>query len=76
MIAFICDTWYDNNVITNDIVYKSFRVTGIANKLDHSEDNIFKAWSQMKKKQPFINNDLKEEFKLNENNEISDSDED
>ena len=68
MIAFICDTWYDNNVITNDMVYKSFRVTGIANKLDYTEDNLFKAWSQMEKEQPFINNDLEEEFKLNENN--------
>ena len=76
MIAFICDTWYDNNVITKDMVYKSFRVTGIANILDHTEDNLFKAWSQMEKEQPFIDNDLEEEFKLNENNEISDSDED
>ena len=30
----------------------------------------------MEKEQPFINNDLEEEFELNKNNEISDSDED
>ena len=30
----------------------------------------------MEKEQPIINNDLEEEFKLNENNEISDNDED
>ena len=76
MIPFICDTWYNSNVISNDMVYKSFKVSGLANKLDHSEDNLFKAQSQMEKEQPIINNDLEEEFKLNENNEISDNDED
>ena len=76
MIVFICDNWYDSNLISNDMVYKSFKVTGLANKLDHSEDNLFKAQSQMEKEEPIINNDLEEEFKLNENNEISDSDED
>ena len=76
IISFICEAWYDSSVISKDIVYKSFRVTGIANKLDHSEDQLFKAWSQLEKEQPFINNDLEEDYNLNENNEISDDEED
>ena len=34
MIYFTFDTWYDSNIIIKEIIYKSFRVTGITNKLD------------------------------------------
>ena len=37
----ICDVWYDSHIITQDIIYKSFLVTGIANRLDKSEDYLF-----------------------------------
>ena len=76
MISFIFDTWYDSNIIIKEIIYKSFRVTGISNKLDHSEDNLFKSWSEMENEQLFINNDLADEYNLDENSEISDDEED
>lgn len=38
MIEFIVNTWYDNNIKTKNFIYSSFRVAGIANKSNHSED--------------------------------------
>lgn len=67
MIDLIINTWYDNNIITKDIIYKSFRVTGIANNLDHSEDSLFGAWTKMKEEKPLIDNDLEEYFEIDEN---------
>ena len=32
MIEFICETWYNDKIISNELVYKSFRTTSIANK--------------------------------------------
>ena len=46
MIEFVCDVWYNNDIISKELIYKSFRVTGIANNLNHSEDNLFIAWKK------------------------------
>ena len=43
IIDWICSIWNDPNIITKELIYKSFRCTGIANKLDSSEDNLFTA---------------------------------
>ena len=47
MLSIICDTWHDNTIITKQIIYKSFRVTGLDNKIDHSEDMLFNSWREM-----------------------------
>jgi len=44
MIDFIVSVWFDNEIITKEIVYNSFRTTGISNKLNRSEDGLFKVW--------------------------------
>ena len=62
MIQFICDTWYDDHIITKEIIYKSFRVTVIGNKLDHSEDGLFPAWKKMEEEVPFIEDDLEIDY--------------
>ncbi len=41
MIEFICVVWYNDSIISKDVIYKSFRATGIANYFDHSEDYLF-----------------------------------
>ena len=64
MIQFICDTWYDDNIITKEMVYKSFRVTGISNKLDRSEDDLFSAWKKMEEEAPLIEDDLEIYYKF------------
>ena len=40
------------------MVYNSFRANGIENKLDISEDGLFKALSEIKEEIPIIDNDL------------------
>ena len=42
MSKFFCNTWYDHQKITDKMIYHSFRATWIANKLNHSEDELFK----------------------------------
>ena len=54
MIEYICDIWYDDKIITKEIIYKSFRATGIAHKLDKSEDYLFTSWARMKEDNPLI----------------------
>ena len=48
MIEFIYGVWYNDSIISKDVIYKSFRATGIANNLDHSEDYLFSSWQRMK----------------------------
>ncbi len=52
MIDFIVSVWFDNEIITKEIVYNSFRTTGISNKLNRSEDGLFKVWSKIKEEIP------------------------
>ena len=54
MIEYIYDIWYDDKIITKEIIYKSFRATGIANKLDKAEDYLFTSWARMKEDNPLI----------------------
>ena len=59
------------------MIYKSFRETGIANKFDRTEDNLFEAWTKMKNEVPLIEVDLEEDFyPLQNKNEVLDDDED
>lgn len=75
MIDLKVSTWYDKDIITKEIIYNNFRVIGISNKLDYSEDSLFRAWNNMKEEKPVIDNDLEESFEINENLEMPDEDE-
>ena len=75
MIDFIVSIWYDNEIITKELVYNSFRTTGIANKLDRSDDGLYKAWSQIKEEIPIIDNNLEESYEISNNNEVPDEEE-
>ena len=69
----IIKIWWNPNLITKEMIYNSFRYTGIANALNWKEDNLFNAWKKMEEGNPLIENDI-EEFKEEEFND-SDSDE-
>ena len=75
MIDFICTIWYDMNKITKDMIYNSFRATGIANKINHSEDHLFSAWKKMESENPLLEDDLENDYHIN-NEEINDEDDD
>ena len=78
MIEFVYEAWYDDKIISNELVYKSFRTTGIANNLDHTEDYLFSSWNQMNNEFPMIENDLDWDYEYSQNlneKEILDYDE-
>ena len=37
----------DENIITKEMIYKSFRITGITNSLNSEEDYLFSAWAHI-----------------------------
>jgi hypothetical protein len=61
MIQFICDVWYDPNIITEEMITKSFLCTGIIYS-QNQDENIFTAWKNMKNELSFIQDDLGEDF--------------
>ena len=63
-------------IITKEMVYKSFRVTGIANKLDNLEYSLFQAWSKIKEENPLIEDDLGDNYENANGDEILDENED
>ena len=60
--------------ITDKMIYHSFRATGIANKINHSEDELFSSWRKMENEMPLIDNDLEKDYSF-DNEEIKDEDE-
>ena len=76
MIEFICDFWYNEEIITKEMIYKSFRCTLIANNLIHSEDGLFTVWKKMNEEVPLVENDLEVDYDNLNENEILDEEED
>ena len=76
MIQYVCEVWYDNDIITRDMIYKSFRETVIGNKLDRTEDYLFGAWSKMKNEIPLVETDLEDNYPIQNNDEVLDDKED
>ena len=76
MIDWIVEAWGDSKVITKELVYNSFRCTGIGNSLNREEDSKFKAWSKMKTEKPIIIDDIEKEESNNVKRDIGVEDED
>ena len=38
---FVHDTWNNQEIITKEIIIKSFKICGISNSMDSSEDHFF-----------------------------------
>ena len=57
------------------LVYKSFRTTGLSNKLVHSKDNLFGSWKNMETEVPFIDDDLENYYKYEDNLDVLDKEE-
>ena len=77
MIEWIVEAWDDSKVITKELVYNSFRCTGIGNNLNREEDSKFTAWSKMKTENPIIIDDIEKEESNNikQDNFLEDEDE-
>ena len=80
MNEMVFETWYKDTIVTSEMIYNSFRYTGIANSLNHSDDHLFSSWRTMKDEKPLIENDLEKDYHFNDNlddsKEILDEDED
>ena len=42
LVSILEKVWYDPNLLTSEMIKKSFKICGISNSLDGSEDNFFK----------------------------------
>ena len=76
MIDFIVKVWYNDAIISKEMIYKSFRAIGIANKLDHSENSLFQACSKIKEEKLLIEDELGDSYENANLDEIPDEDED
>ena len=41
IIEFVDDAWENSEIITKEIIIKSFKICGISNSMDSSEDHFF-----------------------------------
>ena len=61
MIEFICNIWYNPNVITSEMIIKSFKCTGIIYS-PNQDSNTFTAWNKMNEEIGLISDDLGEDY--------------
>ena len=47
MIYWVAEIWWDNNLISPDIIKNSFKVTGLSNKLDGRENELFTGFKRL-----------------------------
>ena len=64
IIDWISDIWWDPNLITSSMIKYSFKVTGITNSLDKSEDYMFNVFDKIK-------SEIVVQKDIDENNEIA-----
>ena len=61
MIEFVCKVWYDEYIITKEMIKKSFICTGIIYDKNQKE-GLFTAWQKMQNENPIIENDLANDY--------------
>lgn len=61
MIEFICNIWYNPNIIISDMIIKSFQCSGIIYS-PNQDPNIFTAWNKMNEEIGLISDDLGEDY--------------
>ena len=69
IINWVGQTWYDDNIIIKDIIFKSFKVCGLNNKTNRSEDHLIRISEFLKNKFNEID-DQDEEYKGDTKNNI------
>lgn len=70
ILKWIVDVWNNDSNIKNDIIRDAFLYCGISNKMDGSEDEMFRGYDKIKE-QGLIENDFTKEDENDENNNIS-----
>ena len=48
LINWVAETWWDDNLINPFLIKNSFKVTGLSNNLDGSEDELFTGFKRLK----------------------------
>ena len=71
MIQFIYYVWYNEEIIKNEMIYKSYRCTVIANNLNRQEVGLFRIWNKMNEKVPLVENDLETDYDNLKENKIN-----
>ena len=61
MIEFICNIWYNPNVITSEMIIKSFKCTCVIYS-PNQDSNTFTAWNKMNEEIGLISDDLGEDY--------------
>ena len=56
-INWICETWYNETIITKNVIISSFKVCRLSNKTDGSEDKLIKYFDFLKNKIDDINDE-------------------
>ena len=67
IIEWVEEIWYSDSIITNEMIFYSFKFSGISSSLDGSEDDEFRGYEHLEKDNEFV--------KL-ENDEALDQDDD
>ena len=57
IINWISETWYSETIITKNVIINSFKVCGLSNKTDGSEDKLINFFEFLKKKIDDINDE-------------------
>ena len=54
IIDWIFSVWYNDEIISKELIYKIFRCTGIKNNLNGAEEHMFTAWKHIQEEKPVI----------------------
>ena len=71
IINWVWDLWYDYNIISKDLIKNSFKVCGLSNNVDRSEDNLIKVLDFLENKTDDVQ-DEDEEYIKNDVNDKED----
>ena len=61
IIEFIYDSWYDPNIISSEMIKKSFECTGLIYS-PNQDNNVFMEWKKMNEEIDLINDDIGDQF--------------
>ena len=48
-IKWVDEIWYSDSIITNEMIFNSFKFSGISSSLDGSEDDEFRGYEHLEK---------------------------
>ena len=74
IIEFVYNTWYQPDIIKEDIIRNSLKICGISNDLDGSEDNLFFWPDDIEPENDVVNEMPKDDYSDGDEEQESDED--